>query len=56
MSTGASISAVVNNALAQFSFDGDARPKLGEVAWLVVPNCFHHLGTPAAAAASGATK
>ncbi len=24
---------------------------LGEVAWLVVPNCFHHLGTPAAAAA-----
>ncbi|HRN65350.1 MAG: 3-oxoacyl-ACP reductase, partial [Alicycliphilus sp.] len=31
--TGASISAVVNNALAQFSFDGDARPKLGEVAW-----------------------
>lgn len=25
--------------------------KLGEVAWLVVPNCFHHLGTPAAAAA-----
>ena len=31
--TGASISAVVNNALAQFSFDGDARPKLGEIAW-----------------------
>ncbi len=31
--TGAPISAVVNNALAQFSFDGDARPKLGEVAW-----------------------
>lgn len=25
--------------------------QLGEVAWLVVPNCFHHLGTPAAAAA-----
>jgi len=25
--------------------------ELGEVAWLVVPNCFHHLGTPAAAAA-----
>jgi hypothetical protein len=24
---------------------------LGEVAWLVVPNCFHHLGTPAAAEA-----
>jgi hypothetical protein len=24
---------------------------LGEVGWLVVPNCFHHLGTPAAAAA-----
>lgn len=23
---------------------------LGEVRWLVVPNCFHHLGTPAAAA------
>ncbi|UJB65683.1 3-oxoacyl-ACP reductase [Acidovorax sp. YS12] len=31
--TGASISAVVNNALAQFSFDGDARPKLGDIAW-----------------------
>lgn len=31
--TGAPISAVVNNALAQFSFDGDARPKLGEIAW-----------------------
>jgi len=30
---GAPISAVVNNALAQFSFDGDARPKLGEIAW-----------------------
>jgi len=25
--------------------------ELGEVSWLVVPNCFHHLGTPAAAAA-----
>jgi hypothetical protein len=25
--------------------------ELGEVRWLVVPNCFHHLGTPAAAAA-----
>jgi hypothetical protein len=24
---------------------------LGEVSWLVVPNCFHHLGTPAAVAA-----
>lgn len=24
---------------------------LGEVRWLVVPNCFHHLGAPAAAAA-----
>ena len=23
----------------------------GKVSWLVVPNCFHHLGTPAAAAA-----
>ncbi|HVY28350.1 MAG TPA: DUF4336 domain-containing protein [Polyangiaceae bacterium] len=23
---------------------------LGQVRWLVVPNCFHHLGTPAAAA------
>lgn len=23
---------------------------LGPVSWLVVPNCFHHLGTPAAAA------
>jgi hypothetical protein len=25
--------------------------ELGTVSWLVVPNCFHHLGTPAAAAA-----
>lgn len=25
--------------------------ELGKVSWLVVPNCFHHLGTPAAAAA-----
>ncbi|HTJ45883.1 MAG TPA: DUF4336 domain-containing protein [Kofleriaceae bacterium] len=25
--------------------------ELGEVSWLVVPNCFHHLGAPAAAAA-----
>lgn len=24
---------------------------IGEVRWLFVPNCFHHLGTPAAAAA-----
>jgi hypothetical protein len=24
---------------------------LGRVRWLVIPNCFHHLGTPAAAAA-----
>lgn len=31
--TGAGISAVVNNALAQFSFDGDARPRLGDIAW-----------------------
>ena len=31
--TGGHISAVVNNALAQFSFDGDARPKLGDIAW-----------------------
>lgn len=30
--------------------------KLGEVAWLFVPNCFHHLGTPAAAAAFPAAK
>lgn len=29
---------------------------LGEVRWLVVPNCFHHLGTPAAAAAFPAAK
>lgn len=29
---------------------------LGEVAWLVVPNCFHHLGTPAAAAGYPAAK
>ncbi len=31
--TNAPISAVVNNALAQFRFDGDARPKLGDIAW-----------------------
>ena|GEM_PF-2183215 len=30
--------------------------ELGEVRWLVVPNCFHHLGTPAAAAAFFAAK
>lgn len=29
---------------------------LGKVSWLVVPNCFHHLGTPAAAAAFPAAK
>jgi hypothetical protein len=29
---------------------------LGEVSWLVVPNCFHHLGTPATAAAFPAAK
>ncbi|MBA3462611.1 MAG: DUF4336 domain-containing protein [Deltaproteobacteria bacterium] len=29
---------------------------IGEVSWLVVPNCFHHLGTPAAAAAFPAAK
>ncbi|MFO0575239.1 MAG: DUF4336 domain-containing protein [Polyangia bacterium] len=29
---------------------------LGEVRWLVVPNCFHHLGTPAAAAAFPSAK
>lgn len=31
--TGEPVSAVVNNALAQFKFDGDARPRLGEIAW-----------------------
>lgn len=31
--TGEPVSAVVNNALAQFKFDGDARPKLGDIAW-----------------------
>ena len=30
--------------------------ELGEVSWLVVPNCFHHLGAPAAAAAFPAAK
>ncbi len=29
----------------------NALAALGQVGWLVVPNCFHHLGTPAAAAA-----
>lgn len=29
---------------------------LGDVSWLVVPNCFHHLGTPAAAAAFGSAR
>jgi hypothetical protein len=33
-----------NDALA------DALSKLGPVRWLVVPNCWHHLGAPAAAA------
>jgi hypothetical protein len=28
----------------------DELQALGPVRWLVVPNCFHHLGTPAAAA------
>lgn len=28
----------------------DALRRLGPVRWLVIPNCFHHLGTPAAAA------
>lgn len=31
--TGCAISSVVNNALAQFQFDGDGRPKLGDIAW-----------------------
>jgi hypothetical protein len=30
--------------------------ELGEVSWLFVPNCFHHLGTPAAAAAFSGAK
>lgn len=30
--------------------------ELGAVGWLVVPNCFHHLGTPAAAAAFAGAK
>jgi glyoxylase-like metal-dependent hydrolase (beta-lactamase superfamily II) len=33
-----------------------AMAELGEVSWLVVPNRFHHLGTPAAAAAFPAAK
>jgi 3-oxoacyl-[acyl-carrier protein] reductase len=31
--TGEPITAVVNNALADFRFDGDARPRIGEIAW-----------------------
>lgn len=31
--TGQPISAVVNNALAQFRFDGDARPQIGDITW-----------------------
>lgn len=31
--TGQPISSVVNNALAQFQFDGDARPQLGDISW-----------------------
>jgi len=31
--TGHPISGVVNNALAQFQFDGDARPQIGDIAW-----------------------
>jgi len=31
--TGRPMHAVVNNALADFSFDGDARPKLGDIEW-----------------------
>lgn len=31
--TGQPVSAVVNNALAQFRFDGDARPQIGDIAW-----------------------
>ena len=34
----------------------DQLAALGEVGWLVIPNCFHHLGTPAAAAAFPAAK
>lgn len=31
--TGAPIGAVVNNALAHFQFDGDARPQLADISW-----------------------
>ena len=31
--TGQSINSVVNNALVGFQFDGDARPKIGDIAW-----------------------
>ena len=31
--TGQPISSVVNNALVQFQFDGDARPQLGNITW-----------------------
>ena len=31
--TGPPISSVVNNALVQFQFDGDARPQLGSIRW-----------------------
>lgn len=31
--TGQPISSVVNNALVQFQFDGDARPQLGSITW-----------------------
>ncbi|GGP27191.1 3-oxoacyl-ACP reductase [Silvimonas amylolytica] len=31
--TGKPITGVVNNALVDFKFDGDARPKIGEISW-----------------------
>lgn len=31
--TGHPVSAVVNNALADFKFDGDARPRIGDLEW-----------------------
>ncbi|MDE1179255.1 3-oxoacyl-ACP reductase [Paraburkholderia sp.] len=31
--TGEPVVSVVNNALVEFSFDGDARPKIGDIAW-----------------------
>lgn len=31
--TGQPIASVVNNALADFQFDGDARPKIGDIEW-----------------------